>query len=179
MASDKVYTHGERLIAAPFDTVLKKKPRSNQRLRTVVNDILDHQQQNMLISQKRALKRWNGTQCTLCKEQKTEARYCHSWKSKCSCSEEGKSSFEHDPEKRGEGKGHRSRSLVHRDNAAERQYARKTGRSPSSKEDRPPCFNCKIGNYSHDRRCDYCYLPHCKYFKKDKCKKGKDCSFIH
>ena len=39
------------------DIVLKKEPRSHKKLRTMGNDILKHQQQNMLISSKRALKR--------------------------------------------------------------------------------------------------------------------------
>ena len=42
-----------------------------------------------------------------------------------------------------------------RNNLAERQDARKIWKSPSGKEDRPPCFNCKRKKCSHDRECDY------------------------
>ena len=43
------------------DLVLKKEPKSKPELRAMVNDILRHQQQNMLISQKERSKRQNST----------------------------------------------------------------------------------------------------------------------
>ena len=51
--------------------------------------------------------------------------------------------------------------------------------SPAGKEDRPPCFNYKRRNCSHDRECDYEHPPHCKYFKKDRCEMGRNCPFDH
>ena len=54
----------------------------------------------------------------------------------------------------------------------ERQYARKTGKSP------PPCFKYNRGNCSDDRECDCWHLHirntwmkhmHCKHFKNDEC----------
>ena len=43
------------------DLVVKKEPRSKPKLRAMVNDILRHQQQNMLISQKERSKRQSST----------------------------------------------------------------------------------------------------------------------
>ena len=43
----------------------------------------------------------------------------------------------------GRSQGNRSRSPSKGDNSTERQHARKTEKSPSGKEDRPPCFNNK------------------------------------
>ena len=77
------------------------------------------------------------------------------------------------------GKGNRSCRFVERDNSAERQYARNTWKSQSGKEDRPPCFNRKRGNCSHDRECDYWHPPHGRYCKKNTCQMWKDCPFTH
>ena len=68
---------------------------------------------------------------------------------------------------------------VERDSSAERLYARKTGKSPSGKEDRPPCFKYKRGNCCHDGECEHWHPPRCKEFKNEKCQMGKDCPFIH
>ena len=34
-------------------------------------------------------------------------------------------------------------------------------------------------DWRYYRECDYLHRPHCRYFKKDWCKMGKDCPFIH
>ena len=47
-----------------------------------------------------------------------EGKYCRFWTSKGSCSKGGKCSFEHDPAKKGKGKGQRSRSPGLRENSA-------------------------------------------------------------
>ena len=52
------------------DIVLKKEPRSYAKLRTVVNHILEHQQQNMLISQKER----SRDRAAVHKEQKKKAK---------------------------------------------------------------------------------------------------------
>ena len=50
------------------------------------------------------------------------------------------------------------------ENSGERQYAKKTVKSPSGK-DRPPRFICKRLNCSHDRMCDSWHLLHGVYLK--------------
>ena len=50
------------------DNVLKKEPRRYPKLRTTTNDILEHQQQNMLFSQKGVLKETEQHQRTLREE---------------------------------------------------------------------------------------------------------------
>ena len=114
------------------DTVLKMEPRSYQKWRTLVNDKLEHQQQKMLSSQKRALKR-----------PMIKAKIVALGRPKGSCSQGGEWSFWTWPGKeRGKGKGHRSRSPVQRDISAERQYARKTGKS-SWKRRSPTVFQLR------------------------------------
>ena len=120
----KVYTDEAYGDIYQKDVVLKREPRRCQRLRTMVNDIFEQQQQNMLISQKERsrdgsifFKRgWR-------RRQRLSILGCQ----KCLCSKGGESSFEHDTTKKGKGKGNRSRRPVHSDNSAERQYARKPG----------------------------------------------------
>ena len=68
-----------------------------------------------------------------------------------SCLKGGLCYFEHVTAKQAKSEGHRSRALVKRDNLEERHIARKTGESPSGKEDRSLCFNYIRGNCSHDR----------------------------
>ena len=118
-------------------------------------------------------------QHTLQKELKEKAWRVDLGCQKGSCSKGGMCSVELDTAKKGKGKGNRSRRLVQRGKSPERKYARKTGKRPSGKEDRPPCCNCKRGNCSHDRERGYWHLPHCKYFQKDKCQMRMGCSFIH
>ena len=105
-----------------------------------------------------------------------EGKHCRSWMSKGLCSKGGKCSFKHDTAKKGKGKGNRPRSPLKRDNSAERHHARKTGKTPSGQESRPPCFNYKRG---HCRECGYWHLPPCTHLKKDGCQMGKDCPSIH
>ena len=59
------------------DTVLDQEPRRYQRLRTVVNDVPEQQQQNMLISQKRSDQKTEQQQHTLHKELKKKAKFVH------------------------------------------------------------------------------------------------------
>ena len=53
---------------------------------------------------------------------------------------------------------------------------RKTVKSPSGKEDRPPCVNCKRGTISHNRECDCWRLTDCKYFQERLVRKRKGLS---
>ena len=142
----------------------------------MVTDILERQEQNLLISQKQETEQHRRT---VLQEQKKKVNIAALGHQKCSCSKSGTCSFDHDPANIGTGKGHRSRSLVLRDNSAERQHARKSRKSLPGKEDRLPCFNYKRGSCSHDRVCEYWPPPQCKHFKIDRCPMRKDCPFIH
>lgn len=66
--------------------------------------------------------------------------------------------------------GQRSRSPALRDNSAESQLAKKTGESPSGKEDRLPCFIYKRGFFLLTE--SVIIGAHCTYFKKH-CQIGK------
>ena len=131
----------------------------------MVIEILEQQQQNMLMSPEGRSRDRAAAYSSNGVEEK--GKYCRSWMSKSSCSKGEKCSFEHDTAKKGKGKGNLDQEAsLKRVDSAERQYARKTGKSLSGKEDRPPCFNYRRENCSHDRECDYLHLPHCKYFQK-------------
>ena len=71
------------------------------------------------------------------------------------------------------------KSTLLRDTSVERQQARKTGKSPSGKEDRPPRFCFQERRISNDRDCDYWHLPHCRSFKQGTCRLRKDCPSVH
>ena len=146
--------------------ILRKEPRSYQRLRTMVHDILEQQQQHVDLSKKGA-EETQQQQHPLRKELKREAKIVDLGHQKARAREA--ENVLSNMTRRRKAKGNQSRSLVKRDNSADRQNTRKTGRSPSGKEDRPPCFNCKKGNCCHDRECDCWHPSHCKYFKKDQC----------
>ena len=107
------------------DMVLKKEPKSYQKWGTVVNDILEHQQQNMLISQKERSRDRAGAVYSL-KEGSGQKQRLPLLDVHTLVLKRQKCSFEHDPTKKGKGKGHRSRCPAQRDNSAERQYARNT-----------------------------------------------------
>ena len=79
------------------DIVLEKKPRSHQKLGTLVNDIIEHQQQNMLIQKERSRDRAAAVYSLKGAEEK--GKECRSW-----TSTGGICSFELDPAKKGKGK---------------------------------------------------------------------------
>ena len=147
--------------------VLKKEPRSCQKLRTVVNGTLEQQQQNKLISQKERSRNEAASafffQRTIKKRKRllvldVEKLVLERWKM----------FFRARHSKKGKGKWDRSRNLMKRNNSADRQHAKKTG-SPSGWWDRPLSFDNKKGHCSRDRECDYWHLPHCKCFKQGNC----------
>ena len=121
--------------------------------RTVINCILEQQQQTKLTSQKKT-------------DQKTAAAAYSSkgWRTRHTLSMlDGKRLVQcligHDTAKKGKKKKNRSRSPIKkRDDSAERQCVRKTGQNASGKEHRPPCFNCTTGTHCHDRE-GKCWHP--------------------
>ena len=164
--SEKVYTHD----ACQQDIVAKQEPKNYQILRTMVNDILEQQQQNMFFSQKersRDRASWEKAEIVDLACQKARARKAENVLSNMTRQRKTKAK-EIDEEAR-----------LKVDNSAERQYARKTKKSPSGTEDRPTRFKYKRGNCNHDRECDYGHPLHCKYFENDWCQMWKDCPFIH
>ena len=100
-----------------------------------------------------------GRQRELKKKAKNADLGCYKFKmpNKCSC--------EHDSAKKGKGRRQRTRSLASRGTSAEKQCAKKTGKNPFGKEDRPPFRSYKKGNCGCDRECAYWHPSHCKYFK--------------
>ena len=87
------------------DVVLKKEPRSHKIWRSIVEDILDQQQQNMLISQKKERSRDRAAVAYTLRRGAEKRKDYRSWTSKGSCSKGGQCSFQHDPAKKGKGKG--------------------------------------------------------------------------
>ena len=98
----------------------KKEPKSHQRLRTMVNGILEQQQLNMFISQK---ERSRARAAAVCSSEGAweKAEIVDLACQESSCSKGGKCYFEYDTAKKGQGKGNRSRSSVKR-----RQFRRTT-----------------------------------------------------
>ena len=122
------------------DILLKKEPRNYQRLRTLVTDILVQQQQNMLISQKQRSRQ----------QQQQQAQHTFSKAKMVDLGRQNSRARKAENvlpnmtrQRKGKGKGHQSRSPAGRDKSAGGRYTRKTGKSPSGKEDRPSCFNHK------------------------------------
>ena len=104
------------------DIILKKEPRSYQRLRTMVNDILEQQQQHTLRKELKEKAKIVEFGCQKARSRKAENVLSNmEWKSK----------------------ENQSRIPVKREKSAERQYTRMTGRSPPRKKDRLSCFNYK------------------------------------
>ena len=75
-----------------------------------------------------------------------------------------------------QGKRGKTRSPVLRDNSAERQKGRKTGRCPSGNGDRLPCFLKKKGKCTQDRECDYWHPLAFLIFNKGQCQIEKGLS---
>ena len=144
----------------------KREPRSYQKLRAMVNDILEHQHQNMFISRK-ARSRHSQHQRTLQKEQRKKRKDCCSCTSKSSCSTGGKCSFEHDPAKTWKAWGLRSWSLVLRDNSDERQYAERRWKVVLLIK------KIVLRVLATKKKILVRYLPHCKYLKTENMSNGK------
>ena len=66
------------------DIVLNKEPRSQQKLIAMVNDIIEHQRQNMLTSQKERSKDRAAPVYSL-HSAEDEGEDCRCWTSKCYC----------------------------------------------------------------------------------------------
>ena len=110
------------------DIVLKKEPRSYPMWRTTVSDILEQQQQNMWISQK---ERSRGRVSAVygAKKRGTERQRLSFLDVKKARARRAEHVLLHMTwQRKGKAKGRRTRSLVQRDNPAERQYARKSGK---------------------------------------------------
>ena len=136
------------------DIVLKKEPRSYAKLRTVVNHILEHQQQNMLISQKERSRDRAAAYSSQGAEGKGQD--CRSWMSKGSCSKGGQCSFEIDLAKKEQSKGHRPRRAVQQDNYFSRTtLCQKNRKVHLEKKIVLRVSTTKKENCSHDRECDY------------------------
>ena len=107
----------------------------------MVNDILEHQQQNMMILKRSAHETRTAASCSL-KTAEDKCKYCRSWTSQSSCRRAENVLCEHDAAQKGKGKGHRSRSpnetiLVR---GSQKDWEKSFG-----KVDRLPCFNYKTG----------------------------------
>ena len=107
------------------DIVVQKEARTLPKMRTIVTDIFEQQQQNMLIFFKKSDQE-TAAAAYSSKGAEEKGKDCRSWMTKRSCSKGGKSSFEHDPAKKGKAKGNRSTSTIKRDNSAELEDVRKT-----------------------------------------------------
>ena len=139
------------------DSVQKKEPRSFEKLKLVVDDILERQQ-NLLISRKFI----KGKKLSFIDDRAQKA-------------ENALANMMRPRQGREKVIDQEDRWKKH---SAERQFVRKTGRSPSDKEDRPPRLY-KKGHRSCDWECDCCHPSHCRYLTHSNCQMGKDCAFVH
>ena len=75
------------------------------------------------------------------------------------------------------GNGQRSRIPASRGHAADSSGIQisMTGQGPLQKDDRPPGYDFKNGAWYRSRDCDYWHSPHCRGFRRNQCKRGKDC----
>ena len=75
----------------------------------------------------------------------------------------------------------RCRSPAPRGNSAStsRVQNKKTGRSPSGKDDRPLCFRHKNGACDRGKECDFWHPPPHLGFKDNQCRMGKECPLVH
>ena len=93
---------------------------------------------------------------------------CMCWATKGQCSFADSSAFKHEPNKKGNGKGRpRSPSSTrspHRnsksdgkggDDGKAKSTPKLTGKRPSGKANRPPCFHFKRGNCQKEQSCTY------------------------
>ena len=151
------------------DTFLEKEPRSYQQLRPTVSDILENHEQNILNSQN---DRRKGSAASALKEKAKTAAPClqedHAQKARSVASNM--------TQRRRQGKRGNTVSPVRRDNSAERQKGRKTGRSPSGNGDRPLCVIIKKQKCTQDRECDCWTSPAFQIFIKGQCQFGKGLS---
>ena len=142
------------------DILLKKEPRSYQRLRTMVNDILEEQQQNMLISHQK--KRSKDSSSSILSRRSWREK---AWRvdlgcqkarpRKAECVHSNMTRHRKEKAKEIDQEAWFKEASHQNENMPERQ-----GNRPSGKEDRPLCCNCNRGNCSHDRERDYWHPPH-------------------
>ena len=138
------------------DILLRQGTKGYKSLRATVNDTLGDQRQQQLIShEERSRDRAAPAHSSDTGEGKGQD--CKSWTAKGPCSKGSKCSVEHNASNAGKGKGQLSRSLALREDASDTSgvLIRRPGKSPSGKNERPPCFDYMNGAYSCDRGGDY------------------------